>query len=214
MTMNSPHRFLQEPDHIAICAETLAEGVSYVEDLLGVPLEAGGDHLFMGTHNMLLSLGPRFYLEVISINPEAAAPGRERWFELDSFFGQPRLTNWICRTDNLARSLASAPTGIGRIIPAARGGLRWQMVVPDHGSLPFDGAYPALIAWEGSAHPANSLQDRGCRLEKLTIEHPNADELKRHLRTLLDLSGIEIRRGNVKKLIATIKTPTGLKILQ
>ncbi|MGB5559162.1 MAG: VOC family protein [Paracoccaceae bacterium] len=205
---------LLEPDHLAICAETLAEGVAYVEDLLGVPLEPGGEHVFMGTHNRLLSLGPEFYLEVIAINPDAASPGRARWFDMDRFSGPPRLTNWICRTQDLPRALALAPAGIGRVIPAARGDLRWQMVVPDDGRLPFDGAFPALIAWEGTAHPSGQLPDRGCRMTALEIQHPQADDLGRRLQTMLDMANNQVRSGPEKRLIATIDTPTGPKILR
>ena len=205
---------LLEPDHLAICAENLAEGVAYVEDLLGVPLDPGGEHQFMGTHNRLLSLGPDFYLEVIAINPDAGSPRRARWFDMDRFKGSPCLTNWICRTQDLPRALALAPDGIGRVIAASRGDLRWQMVVPDDGRLPFEGAFPALIAWEGTAHPTSRLPDRGCRMTALEIQHPLVDDLGRRLRTMLDLPNIQVRGGPEKRLIATIDTPTGPKVLK
>ncbi len=202
------------PDHLAVCAQTLDEGVAHVEDQLGVALEPGGEHAFMGTHNRLLSLGPGFYLEVIAINPDVAAPGRTRWFDLDRFSGPPRLTNWICRSSDLRRALELAPEGIGRTIPAARGDLRWQMVVPDDGRLPFDGAFPALISWEGEAHPSRMLSDRGCRLVRFEIEHPEARQLRKTLEGILDLSNIVIREGSAKRLAAEIDTPSGPRILQ
>ena len=205
---------LLQIDHLAICAETLAEGVSYVEDRLGVSMDQGGQHAFMGTHNRLLSLGPGVYLEVIAINPDAAPPDRPRWFDMDHFKGPPRLTNWICRTDDLPRALALAPPGIGRAIAAARGDLRWQMVVPDDGKLPFDGACPALIAWDGNAHPAKALHDRNCRLQALEIQHPAAKELLSYLRPMLDLTGISIQQGPDKRLSTTIETPGGIRVLQ
>ncbi len=206
--------YLLQPDHLAICAETLAEGVAMVEDLLGVALAPGGDHVFMGTHNRLLSLGPGLYLEVIAINPDAALPGRVRWFDMDRFSGPPRLTNWICRTHDLPRALTVAPDGIGRVIPAARVDLRWQMVVPDDGCLPFDGAYPALIAWEGSAHPSDRLPDQGCRLKRLDIGHPDAAALRKHLQPQLDMATIDVRKHSQKRLVATIETPSGPRLLQ
>ena len=81
-----------EFDHLAVCGETLAEATAHVEDVLGTSLEPGGVHVEMGTHNRLLSLGPGMYLEAIAVNPEAAHPGRPRWFDLDRFRGAPRLT--------------------------------------------------------------------------------------------------------------------------
>lgn len=202
-----------QPDHLAVCAETLAEGVTYVEDLLEVPLAAGGEHVFMGTHNRLLSLGPGFYLEVIAINPDSADPGRARWFDMDRFSGPPRLTNWICRTQELDLALQMSPAGIGVPIPAARGDLRWTMVVPEDGQLPFDGAFPALIEWEGKTHPADLLPDRGYRLSMLKIEHPEAEGLRQALQPMLEMSDIEIHAAAEKRLIAAIETPTGLRYL-
>ncbi len=54
-------------DHLAISAASLEQGALAVEAMLGVGLEPGGKHAFMGTHNRLLSLGPGEYLEVIAI---------------------------------------------------------------------------------------------------------------------------------------------------
>jgi hypothetical protein len=45
----------------------------------------------MGTHNRLLKLGAGRFLEVIAIDPEAPAPGRRRWFDLDAPFMRQRL---------------------------------------------------------------------------------------------------------------------------
>ena len=68
-------------DHLAI-ATTSIEGRE-LDELLGVDLSRGGKHERMGTHNRLLRLGPTSYLELISIDPQAPAPGHPRWFELD-----------------------------------------------------------------------------------------------------------------------------------
>ena len=48
-----------ELDHLAVSAASLAEGAAAVEAVLGVTLAPGGVHPHMGTHNRLLSLGPR-----------------------------------------------------------------------------------------------------------------------------------------------------------
>jgi len=90
-------------DHIAIIAPSLEDGVEYVRQTLGVSPQAGGEHPRMGTHNCLLKLGEKFYLEVISINPNAPHPNRPRWFQLDE--PDPsrliRLATWIARTDDI-----------------------------------------------------------------------------------------------------------------
>jgi hypothetical protein len=72
-----------EFDHLIIGAHTLEQGAAFIEALLGVQPQAGGRHVAMGTHNRVLKLGARAYLEVIAIDPAAAAPSRPRWFGLD-----------------------------------------------------------------------------------------------------------------------------------
>lgn len=163
-------------DHIAIAAENLDDGVAWVEDRLGVAMSGGGKHPAMGTHNRLLSLGD-LYLEVISIDPDAAPPPYPRWFDLDSFSGLPRLTNWILRCPDLQDGLAEMPAGTGVPMSLARGDLRWQMAVPGSGVLPLDGYAPALITWQGPAHPAPLLPESGVRLVNLTVSHPGIARL-------------------------------------
>ena len=112
-------------DHIAISAATLDAGADWVKMALGVPLAGGGKHPHMGTHNRLLSLGD-LYLEVIAVDPAAPKPAWPRWFGLDDFRGPPRLTNWICRTDDLDAELAAAPPGTGTATDLSRGDYRWR----------------------------------------------------------------------------------------
>jgi hypothetical protein len=200
-------------DHIAVAAETLAEGAAHVEAALGVELSDIGLHDRMGTHNRLLGLGPGVYLEVIAVNPDAAPPAQARWFDLDNFTGRPRLTNWIVRTNDLAGTLAGAPAGMGVPISFARGPYLWQMGVPPDGKLPFDGAAPALIEWESALHPAERLPDRGCRLAGLTVEHPEAEALLAAFPPLGQVEGVRIATGPVRRLWAEIDTPAGRKFL-
>ncbi|MFZ8971709.1 MAG: VOC family protein, partial [Paracoccaceae bacterium] len=68
-------------DHVVLAAETLEEGVDYVQDRLGVSLDAGGQHDLFGTHNRLLGLGD-CYFEVIARNPLAKPAQRPLWFDL------------------------------------------------------------------------------------------------------------------------------------
>ncbi|MCW1920226.1 VOC family protein [Rhodobacter sp. KR11] len=196
-------------DHIAIAAESLEAGVAWVEDLLGLRLAGGGKHPTFGTHNRLISLGD-LYLEVIAIDPEAAPPGRPRWFDMDRFAGPPRITNWVCESDNLAADLARAPKGTGTPLALSRGDYRWRMAVPEDGRLPFDGAFPALIQWDGP-HPAQALPDQGLRLQRLMIGHPQAEALAQALHLADDR--VEIAHSPVKTMTAVFDTPFGQRSL-
>jgi len=204
-------------DHLAIAAEGLEAGAQAVEVALGVPLEPGGTHPVMGTHNRLLSLGPGEYLEVIAIDAAAPRPAWPRWFALDAFSGPPRPRAWIARCTHgaggMAQALALAPPGSGTPLDFARGDLRWTMAVPESGWLPYDGLSPALIGWQGGAHPADRLPDRGVRLRRLVISHPQAGALRAALAPLIDDPRLVITLGGEPALAAEFETPHGTRIL-
>ena len=201
-------------DHMAVVARTLDEGTTYVEAVLGVEVSAGGRHPQMGTHNRLLALGVDVYLEIIAVDPDAPRPQHRRWFNLDAYDGAPRLTNWICRTDDLDTALAAAPPGSGRPLYQSRGDLEWTMAVPEFGRLPYDDASPALMMWgDGGMHPARRLPDHGLRLSRLDVFHPKADALLDDFPALHRLPEVAVREGPEKRLIATVSTPNGNRIL-
>ncbi|SLN47364.1 VOC family protein [Roseisalinus antarcticus] len=196
-------------DHIAIGADDLRAGVAAVEQALGVALRSGGRHARYGTHNRLLGLG-ELYLEVIAPDPEAH-PEEPRWFALDSFSGPPRLVNWLCAVPDLVAALAAAPVPAGRPVALTRGDLSWRIAVPEDGSLPAGGAFPTLLEWApGTRHPASRLPDSGCRLRRLTIRHPRAEELAESL-ALAD-PRVAFENG-APALSAELDTPNGPRAL-
>jgi hypothetical protein len=200
-------------DHIAVTARSLDDGVAWVAAALGVDLAPGGQHPAMGTHNRLLSLGPGRYLEVIAPDPAAAHPGRPRWFRLDDRSGPPRLTNWVLRTGDLDAALSVTPDGAGTPMALSRGQLSWRMAVPDDGCLPFDDLFPALIQWQGIAHPSLSLPDLGLRLTGLTLVHPRAAALDQALEPFRPLPDVTVVSGDAPRLIAHLHTPAGPRVL-
>ena len=197
-----------EFDHIAIAGETLAAAQAHVEQALGVALQPGGEHEVFHTHNALLGLEDGLYLEAIAINPAAPTPNRPRWFDLDRFSGAPRLTNWICRTENMEAALAELPKGSGAPVQLQRGDLRWRMAVPASGILPFDNCVPAVIQWQTNTHPAAVLAPSGVRLRRLTVRHPDVQMLQHGLRGLLHDDRIAFEAGHAA-LHATFATPHG-----
>lgn len=199
-------------DHIAVSAGRLDEGVAWVEAALGVSLQGGGQHPLMATHNRLLGLGD-VYLEVIAPDPTLPRPAHPRWFALDDFTGPPRLTNWIARCDDLEAALALSPPGSGRPLVLSRGDLRWRMAVPDDGHLPFDDAFPALIEWQGAAHPTERLASP-VHLLCIEITHPACDRLTAALSGLLDDPRLRLRTGPAKAMRAVFATPQGERVLE
>jgi Glyoxalase-like domain len=198
-------------DHLAVSCLTLAEGVAFVENALGLPMGAGGKHTHMSTHNRLLSFGD-VYLEVIAADPDAPSPAWPRWFDLDAFSGPPRLTNWVAGCDDLTMERAQSPDGTGTEVALSRGDYRWSMAVPSDGKLPFDGTYPALIQWH-TPSPAPKLPDVGARLQRLEIAHPQAAALRAALAGRMTDPRVVIVDGMHKAMQATIITPHGTRTL-
>lgn len=172
-------------DHLVVAARTLAEGVAWCETTLGITPGAGGRHPLMGTHNRLFSIAsptfPRAYFEIIAIDPDAAPPGRARWFDLDTpamaarLARGPQLIHWVARCADIdagCRHWAELGVERGAPIAASRetsnGLLRWHISVRDDGARLFDGALPTLIEW-GHSHPADSMPASGVTLESLRV---------------------------------------------
>lgn len=167
----------------------------------------------MATHNRLLGLGD-LYLEVIAPNPVEPRPLWPRWFDLDNFSGNTRLTNWVCRSESLNEVLGLCPPGTGIPLSLQRGDYRWQMAVPADGKLPFDGCFPALIQWQGPLHPARALPDCGARLTRLEIAHPKAAALQAALAPLFQDPRVVITQGPAKAMRASFDTPHGPRVLE
>lgn len=201
-----------ELDHIAVAGETLEEARSYVEQSLGVALQSGGQHDVFFTHNALLGLQDGLYLEVIAINPNAPKPDRARWFDLDRFGGAARLTNWICRTDDIAALLAQIPHEMGAPVALHRGDLRWRMAVPDDGILPFENCAPALIQWDTAQHPAAMLNASDVRLRRLTVTHPDATALQAAFAPHMQDDRVRYETGTTG-MSAEFETPHGPRVL-
>jgi glyoxalase-like protein len=204
-------------DHLVVAARTLEEGAAWVESRLGVPTSPGGRHDTMGTHNRLLSLGPGRYLEVIAIDPDAPAPSRPRWFELDEpsmrarLARSPALIHWVARTDDMDHAIDRTAAGRCDILSLSRGPYRWRMGVPPSGSLALDGVVPTMIQWDGGGHPSERLPDVGCRLEALVLRHPEAPAI---LRSLIAAGLDSVEPVTVEAisggLDARIRTPKGI----
>lgn len=201
-------------DHLVVVAPTLAAGAQYVEERLGVVMQPGGKHPRMGTHNLLLRLGD-CYLEVIAPDPDAPAPTRPRWFGLDDLEPRtaPCLAHWVARTQRLDRADASLTQTFGTIESMSRGTLSWQISIHADGHLPLGGMLPSLIDWGDAQHPALHLIDRGCRLQRLEIAHPDPASIRQQLDAIGFSGPIACMAAAHPGLLARIETPNGLKTL-
>ncbi|MCC7327063.1 MAG: VOC family protein [Burkholderiales bacterium] len=207
-----------EADHLVVAALCLEQGCDWVEERLGFRPQQGGKHVAMGTHNALLSLGPRFYLEVIAVDPLGTPPSRRRWFDLDEprmkaeLAEGPRLIHWVARTTDIATNTARTPE-LGAILPMSRGEFSWRITVPGDGHRPGRGLVPTLIEWPDARHPAANLANTGLRVEIIAGEHPEPAAVRTDLAKLGLSDTLKVSYARSPRLAAMIRTPRGMAAL-
>ena len=209
-------------DHIVVGASSLERGAEYVEQTLGVHVPDGGEHVMMGTHNKVMTLGDGVYLEIIAVNPGLVPPEHPRWFGLDdpsvisSFAQSPRLLTWAVNTSDLIALTKHSSIAVGDIQQAERGDLRWKVALTDDGRLSAAGFFPLCIQWLVDFHPSERMTDHNCRLTNLTIRHRRAPWLTSCLESigadrLVTVESCE--DSEISCLTATIHTPAGERVL-
>lgn len=179
-------------------------------------MHPGGEHPRMATHNCLLKLGEKCYLEVIAINPNQPKPGCPRWFGLDEAHDEVRLQTWLARSNDIRQAAANAPLALGDIASMSRGQLQWLITIRADGSMPLDGIAPSLIQWPDLNHPAGALPESGCELVRLDAYHPQTAQLAAQLQAIGFIDRIricELAVGQQPYLLAHINTPAGLRQL-
>jgi len=179
-------------DHLVYACPELGSAVERIAALTGVRAAYGGRHPGLGTHNALLSLGPRTYLEIIAPDPYQPRPAGPRPFGLDDL-SAGALRAWAAAPDDLDVTLQrcrAAGFGYGPVVARRRRtaeghDLVWRMT--ESSSLAGDGVVPFLIDWAGSPHPAESAPG-GVTLAEFRLSSSDPGRLSARLRILgLDL---------------------------
>lgn len=198
-------------DHLVYGAPDLAAAVDDLEGRLGVRADAGGKHPGIGTHNALLALGPRTYLEVIAPDPDQPQPANPRPLGIDELTA-PRPVGWALGCEDIDAAVATArqrgydpgdPIDMQRTAPAGEV-LRWRLTLNalSGGPLPF------LITWGDTPHPAASAP-RGVLLESLDVEHPEPAQIAGALAALgADLA---VKKAAGVALVAHVRCRAGIE---
>jgi len=204
-------------DHLIVAVDRLDEAIPWFEEQLGVRPAEGGRHAKWGTHNALLSLGSRRYLELLAPDPDAPPDARERG---EKAFGlsrraSPFVVGWCAATTNLDERVAEAARGGVQLGAPIAGGrdlsdgtqLRWRSTPPDFVSDELaEGLMPFFICWGDSPHPGQDAPP-GCRLVRLEGEHPDPERLWKMLAAVG--TRLSVSRGPRARMIATIEGPRG-----
>jgi glyoxalase-like protein len=184
-------------DHIIWACDDLERGTRRFEALTGVTARYGGVHASGLTHNALVGLGPRCYLEILApTGPEAPAgreaPAEDALCRLARTAREPRILTYCLRTSRPLSQLAQIAAGAGahNALVASNGRvtpegvrLNWQWLAPAFDR--FGLAFPFFIDWLDSPHPAATAPNPGdVGLTDFAVGHPQADDLRRTLSEL------------------------------
>lgn len=201
--------------------------IGFVVFVHGVPLEtqnprsnAEDDFAWrvLGIGTAIIGAGITTYLEVISIDPDAAPPRRKRWFELDTLLPdtRPRLATWVMRTNDIDIVTNATDLELGVVEEMSRGTMDWQITIQPDGRLPLQGIAPAVIQWKSDIHPASKLAESSVALLQLVGHHPDAG----HITALLNAASfdgsfavVEPSDGVCIGLTATFHTSRGIVVL-
>jgi Glyoxalase-like domain len=202
-------------DHLVYASPDLDEAVARVAALLGVRPAYGGQHPTLGTHNALLALGPRTYLEIIAPDPAQPPPAQPMPFGLGDLPG-PAFRGWAAAPDDLdaavERSLALG-FDYGPVVPGQRRtadgrDLRWRMTTGgQHEGL---AVAPFLIDWGDSAHPAEATP-AGAVLTEFGLSSPEPERLEAQL-TALGLA-VHVQAAGQPGLRAVLSGPAGQQLI-
>jgi hypothetical protein len=201
-------------DHLVYGAPDLDTAVDALERRFGVRAAPGGKHVGIGTHNALLGLGARTYLEVIAPDPDQPPPASARPFGIDEL-SSPRLVGWAIGCDDIDRAIATSraagydPGDAIEMTRAAPNGtvLRWWLTL----NALAGGPVPFLIAWGDTQHPAIAAP-HGLQLDALEIEHPGPESLAATLRALG--AEADIKPVESVALVAHIRGRRGMEVLR
>jgi hypothetical protein len=202
-------------DHLVYAAPNLESGIEALAAQLGVRASHGGKHTGIGTHNALLSLGGRSYLEIIAPDLEQPPPENPLPFGLGSLH-EPGLAAWAMAVADIeARAASARDAGYdpGPVVQMSRalpdgGDLHWRLTL--RRDRPGGGLVPFLIQWDSEPHPASTAPG-GCTLTHLEAEHPRPDAVSAML-AALDVT-LPLADAARPALIATIEGPNGTVVL-
>lgn len=202
-------------DHLVYACPELGPAVERIAALTGVRAAHGGQHPGLGTHNALLSLGPRTYLEIIAPDPSQPRPAEPRPFGLDDL-SAGALRAWAAAPDDLDVTIQrsrAAGFGYGPVVAGQRRtaeghDLAWRMTAPS--GLADDSVVPFLIDWVGSPHPAETAP-AGVTLTEFRLSSSDPERLSARLH-ILGL-GPHIEAADRPALRAILTGPGGERVM-
>ena len=201
-------------DHIIYAHPDLDAAVAEIEDRFDVQATGGGQHPGRGTHNKVLALGPRTYLEIIAPDPGQPEPSGPRPYGVEGIT-RGRLVGWALASDDIegavarARSMGFDPGGIvdGQRVTSTGTLLRWRVT----GNAQAAGLVPFLIDWGDTPHPAVDAAP-GLELLSVHVEHPEPGSLGPALAAMG--ADVAVQEAAKPAFVARIFGPKGEQVLR
>jgi hypothetical protein len=203
-------------DHLLYGSPELELGIAEIERLTGVRARYGGQHLGLGTHNALLSLGTGTYLEVIAPDPSQGDVASALPYGISSLEA-PALRAWAAAPgdiDAAVRQARAAGIDFGEVTAHSRrtpGGqdVRWRMatrLTREEGLA----ILPFLIDWGTTTHPSERAPG-GVRLVGFRVFSTEPNEILRQLRAFG--AEVTVTVAEATGLEAVLVGPTGQEVV-
>ena len=199
-------------DHIVFGSYTLEEGTKFVENILQAKLSDIGYHKDMGTHNRVIRISERVYLEVIAIDPKSSNLSNKKWFNLDNSKLQsklkksPQIIGYVIENKDINITKHYDP-----FFESSRDIYKWQFAMPSFNKNFLDsemldaGMIPSLIAWK-SDKPVYQMKKNQFELISFEIRLSKSQQ---HFNTFFkSFGGIEY----VSVLMTTEEEPSIFKL--
>jgi Glyoxalase-like domain len=208
-------------DHVVLVCGDLERGAAVLAARLGVKPVYGGVHATGLTHNALVGLDGRRYLELLA--PTGAPSGSEdEWIRRARSATEPTVLTYCVRSPRPLSELAAQGradgwtqtdvTSNGRRTPEGVR-LRWRVLTPHVDGFGF--SFPFFIDWLDSVHPSDALRSSGrdcpLRLVEFAVGHPAAEQLAASLR----VAGVEMAtfRADGATFRVSVHGPNGVVAL-
>ncbi|MEM9502021.1 MAG: VOC family protein [Pseudomonadota bacterium] len=200
-------------DHLVWLAGDLDAACAQFEALSGVAPDYGGVHPG-GTHNAIVGLGDKMYLEIAAPMPEAEAGAGHPWVDAARQRPEPHLYSYCMRSTGLLSTLAEEVKAAGikafgplpgsRTTPEGQT-LKWQLFIP---VLPGAGSIiPFHIDWQDTPHPARTSSSP-LTLTGFHVKHAEPERFRDAMSLLAP--GVRLERSEShSRLIARLSTPLG-----
>ena len=179
-------------DHIVFGSFTLDEGTKFVENILQAKLSDIGYHKDMGTHNRVIRISERVYLEVIAIDPKTSKLNNRKWFNLDNSKLQsklkksPQIIGYVIEKNDINITNYYDP-----FFKSSRDIYKWKFAMPTFNNNILDseiidsGMIPSLISWK-SDKPVYQMEKNQFELISFEIRLP---ESQKHFNTFFKSFG-------------------------